>query len=82
MEFEALKSHLQASFKVIDWEPTDDEMRTIAIKIREKKPQTVAELWEIVQSVRPFGLHHVFEGVDNTDLNLLLLMATKLAQPK
>jgi hypothetical protein len=82
MEFEELKSHLKASFKVIGWEPTDDEMREIAQKIRENKPKTVPELWEIVQSVRPFGLQHAFEGADNTDLNLLLLMATKLAQPK
>lgn len=82
MEFVELKLHLQASFKVVGWEPTDDEMREIARKINKENPQTVAELWKIVHSVRPFGLQHAFESVDNTDLNMLLLMATKLAQPK
>ncbi len=82
MEFDKLKSHLQASFQVVGWEPTEDEMREIAKKIRDKKPETVPELAEIVHSVHAFGLVHAFEGVDNTDLNLLLLMATKLAQPK
>lgn len=82
MEFDNLKLHLQASFQVIGWEPTEDEMREIAKQIREKKPRTVEELGKIVQSVRPFGLVHALEGADNTDLNLLLLMATRLAQPK
>jgi hypothetical protein len=57
-------------------------MRKIAKQIHDKKPETFQELAEIVQSVHAFDLVHAFEGVDNTDLNLLLLMATQLAQPK
>lgn len=82
MAYEQLKRLLQVSFELIAWEPTPDELKEIARRIRAEKPQTTDELGKIADSVHPFGLQAMFEGITNTDLDTVLLMATRLAQPK
>lgn len=82
MAYEQLKRLLQSSFDLINWEPAPEELKEIARRIRNENPQTIDELAKIADSVHPFGLRAMFEGVTNNDLDTLLLMATRLTQPK
>ena len=74
----SLKKELEAALLITDWSPTETELREIAKRIDKLKgTASKADIEKIVGDVvGPFE-RMVMEGVDNTDLTTLLLLATK-----
>lgn len=74
-----LKREIEAALLITNWSPTDSDLREIARKIRKKNGSlTRGELEEIVSSVVGSFTHAVMEGLDNSDLITILMMATKI----
>lgn len=78
MSTENLKKELEAALLITDWYPTKSDLREIAIRINGLRgTASKTDIEKIVHDV--FGSYESIsvEGVDNTDLTTLLLMATK-----
>lgn len=74
-----LKKEIEAALLITSWSPTGSDLREIARKIREKKGSlTRGELEVIVSGVVGSFTHAMMEGVDNSDLITILMMATKI----
>ncbi|TPG73746.1 hypothetical protein [Pseudomonas mandelii] len=82
MDLQALKSYIETAFKFVGWHPSDKQLQEIARRIRTSQPLTQEALVEIVEDVSPHHTVWAVEGIDNTDLDTLLMMATKASQPK
>ncbi|MDL0433991.1 hypothetical protein QPM17_22885 [Marinobacter sp. TBZ242] len=78
MSTENLKKELEAALLITDWSPTERDLREIAIRIKGLRG-TVSkiDIEKIVHDVVGSYESMAMEGVDNTDLTTLLLMATK-----
>lgn len=73
------KAKIEAALRIGKWSPTDTELREISRKIRSHGQKlTSDELERIVSSVVGPFLHSTMEGVDNSDLKTILVMATKI----
>lgn len=78
MSIENLKKELEAVLLITKWEPTEKDLILISHKINSlqgkvSKSDIEKIVLEVVGSYKCISL----EGVDNTDLTTLLLMATK-----
>lgn len=78
MSMENLKRELEAALLITDWSPTEYELREIASRIKRlggavSKTDIEKVVYEVVGSYECM----ILEGVDNTDLTTLLLLATK-----
>jgi hypothetical protein len=82
MDLQALKSYIEKAFNFVGWHPTDKQLQEIARRIRTTQPLTQQALAQIIEDVSPHHTVWALEGIDNTDLDTLLLMATKASQPK
>lgn len=80
MDFEQLKTMIRGELEIPEWQPSDPEMTEVLRLIRERKPKTKKALAEIVKEVSEWRKSWLLEGIDNSDLNALLLMAAQ--QPK
>ena len=78
MSIQLLKKELESAFLITSWSPSDDQLRDIAQKLREfkGKPNKV-NISKVVLSVIDSYESMMLEGVDNSDLTTLLLLATK-----
>ncbi|MDP2128309.1 MAG: hypothetical protein Q8K97_13130 [Pseudohongiella sp.] len=78
MSTENLKKELEAALLITDWSPTVSDLREISRRIKSLKG-TVSrtDIETIVCDVVDSCEYGVMEGVDNTDLTTLLLMATR-----
>lgn len=78
MSTENLKKELEAALLITDWSPAERDLREIAIRIKGLRG-TVSkiDIEKIVHDVVGSYESMAMEGVDNTDLTTLLLMATK-----
>jgi hypothetical protein len=78
MSTENLKKELEAALLITDWSPTESEIREIARRIESLKgAASKANIEKIVLDVVGSYECVSMEGVDNSDLTTLLLMATK-----
>lgn len=78
MSTENLKKELEAALLITKWSPTESELHEIARRIKSLSSATSkADVEEIVLDVVGSYECVSMEGVDNTDLTTLLLMATK-----
>lgn len=78
MSAENLKKELEAALLITDWSPAESEIREIARRIENLKGiASKADIEKIVHDVVGSYECMIMEGVDNTDLTTLLLMATK-----
>ncbi|WP_027252545.1 hypothetical protein [Photobacterium halotolerans] len=78
MSITNLKRELEAALLITDWSPTEDELREIGNRIKKlgrsaSKTDIEKIVYDVVGSYECMAL----EGVDNTDLTTLLLLATK-----
>ncbi len=74
-----LKREIEAALLITSWSPSESDLREISRKIRETRPPlTQCELEAIVSSVVGSFTHAVMEGLDNSDLTTILMMATKI----
>lgn len=78
MSTENLKKELEAALLITDWSPTERDLQEISRRIKNLRGSTSkTDVEKIVHDVVGPYEHMVMEGVDNTDLTTLLLMATK-----
>ncbi|MBV7549881.1 hypothetical protein KW849_26725 [Pseudomonas sp. PDM26] len=80
MDFEQLKTMIREELEIPEWQPGDPEMTEVLRLIRERNPKTKKALAEIVKEASEWRKSWSLEGIDNSDLNALLLMAAQ--QPK
>ncbi|KPB98033.1 MULTISPECIES: hypothetical protein [Pseudomonas] len=78
MEREELKELIRETLEIPEWQPGAPEMDEVLRLMRERKPKTRKDLAEIVQAASEWRKSWSLEGIDNSELNALLLMA---AQP-
>lgn len=74
--YENFKKELEIAYRIHEWEPNDDQLLEIAKYIKnnpEKIDQVSAYICDICKNV----LLGLFEGVDNSDLDYLIALATK-----
>ncbi|MBP6437605.1 MAG: hypothetical protein KA288_09425 [Paludibacteraceae bacterium] len=73
------KKELEAVFLITDWSPTESNLHEITRRIKDlRSTASKADVEKIIHDVvGPFE-RILMEGVDNTDLTTLLLMATKV----
>ncbi len=78
MSLQILKKELESALLITNWSPSNDELREIARKLREFKGEAnEANISKIVLNVVGSYESISLEGVDNSDLTTLLLLATK-----
>ena len=80
MSLDILKKELEAALLITDWSPSTAELKEIARRLKvfkgEPNKANIAHVvLEVVGSYKAISL----EGVDNSDLTTLLLLATKTA---
>lgn len=74
-----LKKQISQTLQIGEWHPTELNLKAIALEISKARPETVAQLGQIVNDILPWDLGIVTEGVDNSDLRALLALATAAA---
>jgi len=78
MSMENLKRELEAALLITDWSPTETNLNEIARRIKDLGGSaSKADIEKIVYDVVGSYECMMMEGVDNTDLTTLLLLATK-----
>ncbi|WP_033849393.1 hypothetical protein [Acinetobacter sp. 826659] len=78
MSIENLKKELEAALLITKWSPTESELHEIARRIKCSSSATSkTDIEKIVLDVVGSYECVTMEGVDNSDLTTLLLMATK-----
>ncbi len=78
MNLDDLKKELEKTLMITSWSPTTLELKKIAEKLKEfkgkpTKPNISTLVLDVVDSYHAVAL----EGIDNSDLTTLLLLATK-----
>ncbi len=78
MSFNDLKKELEAVLLITKWSPSNEQLKLIvnrlkSIKVRPTKSDIEKIVLEVVGSYEAMSL----EGIDNSDLTTLLLLATK-----
>lgn len=78
MSTENLKKELEAALLITDWSPTEVDLNEIAIRIKSLGGSaSKADIEKIVYDVVGPYECMMMEGMDNTDLTTLLILATK-----
>lgn len=78
MSTENLKKELEAALLITNWSPSESELHEIARRIKSlSSTASKTDIEKIVLDVVDSYECEAMEGVDNTDLTTLLLMATK-----
>lgn len=82
MDFEKFKQEIRDDLGIPEWQPTDHEIASIYQLVQARSPRTKRELAEIVAEVCKWEQTWSMEGIDNSDLNALLLMASQPRKTK
>lgn len=78
MSIENLKKELEATLLITDWSPTEADLNEIARRIKVLGGSaSKANIEKIVYDVVGSYECMMMEGIDNTDLTTLLILATK-----
>ena len=78
MNTENLKKELEAILLITDWSPSESDLHEIARRIKSlSQTATKSDIEKIVYDVVGSYECMALEGIDNSDLTTLLLMATK-----
>jgi len=79
MSMNTLKKELESALLITEWSPTDNELKEIAKRLKEFRGEpTKSNIGKIVLEIVGSYQAICMEGVDNSDLTTLLLLATKL----
>lgn len=82
MDFEKFKQAIREELGIPEWQPTHGEIVSIYELVQARKPRTQKELAEIVAEACKWEQTWAMEGIDNSDLNALLLMASQPRKTK
>lgn len=74
-----LRDEVSRALRIIEWSPSEFVLKTIAREISKTQPQTIGQLSAIVSGVCPGLLTIATEGVDNSDLRTVLMLAIAAA---
>ena len=78
MSLDYFKNELEAALMITTWSPTEHQLKEIAKKIKEFKGEpTTANIAKLVLEVVGSYESISMQGIDNSDLTTLLLLATK-----
>lgn len=78
MSIENLKKELEATLLITEWSPTEVDLNEIARRIKALGGSaSKADIERIVYDVVGSYECMMMEGIDNTDLTTLLILATK-----
>jgi hypothetical protein len=78
MSIENLKKELEATLLITDWSPTEVDLNEIARRIKVLGGSaSKADIEKVVYDVVGSYECMMMEGIDNTDLTTLLILATK-----
>ncbi|MCG3740679.1 hypothetical protein [Vibrio cincinnatiensis] len=81
MSIENLKKELETALLITDWSPTEADLNEIARRMKVLgSSATKGDIEEIVYDVVGPYECMLMEGIDNTDLTTLLLLATKVTK--
>lgn len=81
MSKENLKRELEAALLITDWSPTEVDLNEIARRMKKLgSSASKADIEKIVYDVVGPYECMMMEGIDNTDLTTLLLLATKMTK--
>lgn len=82
MKRDLTKSEIERIFGIVEWEPTSRQLAEISLAIRRCLTSgnrlSIADGREIVADIYPDASFIAIEGVDNSDLNTLLALASKV----
>jgi hypothetical protein len=79
MNLKKFKTEIELALMITKWSPTDNQLLEIARKLKEFKGEpTKFNIKDIVLSVVDDYEIIALEGLDNSDLTTLLLLATKV----
>ena len=70
------KQGLERTLKIVSWSPTEHDLITIAREVARARVNAPDDLSNIVSRVCPETLRIFTEGLDNSDLRTLLILAT------
>ena len=73
------KLGLERTLKIVSWSPTEHDLITIAQEVARGRVAGSDDLSNIVSRVCPGTLRMVTEGLDNSDLRTLLVLAAAAA---
>ncbi|HCN64770.1 MAG TPA: hypothetical protein DIT33_15450 [Pseudomonas sp.] len=82
MDFEKFKQDIREELVIPEWQPTHDEIVSVYEMVQARSPHTKRELAEIVVEACKWQQTWGMEGIDNSDLNALLLMASQPRKTK
>lgn len=82
MDFEKFKQDIREELGIPEWQPTHDEIVSVYEMVQARSPHTKRELAEIVVEACKWEQTWGMEGIDNSDLNALLLMASQPRKTK
>jgi len=78
-----MKKELEKLLGIVKWAPTEQQLVELARRIRlAKRPLAIDDVSEIVLSVVQKYEAMFLEGLDNSDLKMLLMLATKIPAQK
>lgn len=79
MSIANLKNEIESVLLITNWSPSESDLYEISTKIKvSSSTLTKRKLEEIVYSVVGSFEQMILEGVDNSDLTTILMMATKV----
>lgn len=74
-----LKAELELVLMITKWSPTDDQLLEIAKRLKSFKVEpTKSNIKQVVSDVVGDYESMLLEGLDNSDLTTLLMLATKV----
>lgn len=76
----------QARLSDVKWDPSEEQLKQIQSEIdkyiKSGRKISISTLQQIITSIYGPVSHIIFESVDNSDLNMLLALATSNTQQK
>lgn len=73
------KAELERTLRIVAWNPSQQDLRTIASQVACLRTNSRHEIARIVVEVYPNARFLSLEGLDNSDLRTLLALATAAA---
>lgn len=77
-----LKRSLEDACSIVEWNPTASQLQQIAKLLAKSSAIKKVDVASIVASVCPNTKFIAMEGIDNSDLRMLIALAIKVANTK
>lgn len=75
-----LKSELEKVLKITSWNPTQEQLASIAVALAASNIPSISKVERVILSVCPDTKFVITAGVDNSDLRTLIAIARRTIQ--